>query len=79
MRIGRISSKGAIVDFPGGGQNPGGATLVKFHFTNSKLAEKHFSTKRLRGKYRISKFRGGPRLPLAPLFRCPCLAVNKYN
>jgi len=44
MDIGRIFSRGK-------------PTEVKFYFTNSKLREKHFSTKKLTGKYQISKFR----------------------
>jgi len=39
---------------------PRGATAVKFHFTNSKLGEKHFSTEKLMGKYQISKAHPAP-------------------
>ena len=39
-----------------------GPAVVKFHFTNSKLREKHFSTKKLTGKYQILK----PSLPRYP-------------
>jgi len=46
----------------------GGAIMVEFHFTNSKLREKHFSIKRLIGKYRISKSRRAH----CPPFRRPC-------
>ena len=37
---------------------PWGETVVKFHFTNSKLKEKHFSTKTFIRKYQILQFRG---------------------
>jgi len=40
--------------------------VVKFHFTNSKLREKHFSTQTLIRKYRISQSRGGSYQPLPP-------------
>jgi len=29
--------------------------VIKLHFTNSNLREKHFATKKLIGKYQISK------------------------
>jgi len=32
-----------------------GETVVKFHFTNFKLREKHFTTKTLIAKYQILK------------------------
>jgi len=35
-----------------------GPTVVKLTFTNLKLTDKHFSTKKLTGKYQISKSRG---------------------
>ena len=56
--------------FPGGGQ-----TAVKFHFTNSKLRENYFSTKKLTGKYQISKSRGSKAL-FAPPFRRPRLPCS---
>ena len=34
----------------------GETTVVKFHFTNSKLREKHLFTKTLKGLYQIFKF-----------------------
>jgi len=37
----------------------GGPTVVKFHYTNSKESDKHFSTKTLIGKYQISNSVGG--------------------
>jgi len=42
--------------FPGGGQthfSRGGPTVAKFHYTISKVGDKHFSTKKLIGKYQI--------------------------
>jgi len=56
------------VDFPAGGQKDfsnAGEAVVKFHFTNSKLSEKYFSTKTLIGKYQISNSKGS-KGPLAP-------------
>jgi len=50
---------------------------MKFHFTKSKPREKHFSTKKLIGKYQIAK--------TMPAFRRPCLqhqfsvAKTKYE
>ena len=47
----------------------GGATTVKFHFANSKLTEKHSSTKR---KSKIANFKiKGEQGLSAPLFRRP--------
>jgi len=46
----------------------GGSTVVKFHFTNLKQRQKHFSIKTLLGKYQISKSRG-----LVPLYPLPTL------
>ena len=49
------------MDFPGGGQthfSRDGPTVVKFHYTISKVGDKHFSTKKLIGKYQILKSRG---------------------
>ena len=43
----------------------GGPTVIKFHFTNAKLRDKHFSTNKLKAKYQISKSRGR----LVTLFR----------
>jgi len=40
-------------------------TVVKYHFTNLKLTDKHFSAEKLIGKYQISKSRGR----LVALFR----------
>jgi len=45
--------------FPEVGQ---GTTVAKFRFSNSKLREKHFSTKPLIRKYQVSK----PRVAMAP-------------
>jgi len=56
--VGRIFSSWANSGF-----FQGRPTLVKFHFTNLKLREKHFSTKILIGKYQTSKSRGGLALP----------------
>jgi len=36
----------------------GGPAVVKFQYTNSKVKEKHFSTKKLLGKYEISNLWG---------------------
>jgi len=44
--------------------------VVKFHFANSKLREKHFSSETLIRKYQISKSRE-VLAPPAPLFRRP--------
>jgi len=41
----------------------GGPTVVKFHFTKSKLTEKHFFTEILIGKYQTSKSRRPRPLP----------------
>jgi len=55
---------GQIVDFCRGRQKDfsRGETVVKFHFTYSKLREKLFLAKTLIGKYQIQ----GPRPPLPP-------------
>jgi len=60
MRVGRIFSKGnnsgffqVVVE----NIFPAEATVVNFHFTKSKLGEKHFSSKKLIGKYQILKSR----------------------
>jgi len=58
--------------FPGEGSNgffQWGSNVVMFHFTNSKLGEKYFSTKKLIGKYRISESRGSKN---PPPFRRTC-------
>jgi len=51
MVVGRIISRvEPVVDFSGGGHThffQGGPIMVKFHFVNSKLREKYFSTKTL--------------------------------
>ena len=47
----------------------GWATVMKFHFTNSKIREKIFSTENLIWKYQISKSRG-VKAPCSP-FRRP--------
>jgi len=39
--------------------------VQKFHFTNSKLKEKHFYNKKLLGNYKISKFRKS-KAPFSP-------------
>jgi len=52
---------GEIVDFARWWANAffrSGPTVVKFHFTNLKPRDKHFSTKKLIGKYQIPKSRG---------------------
>jgi len=41
--------------------------MVKFHFTNSKLREKHFSTKQLMGKYQVLNSYGQGQSPLVPM------------
>jgi len=51
----RFFSRVEVVDFSRWGK----ATVVKFHFINSKTREKHFSTKKFIEKYEISKCRGG--------------------
>jgi len=60
MGVGRILFQwGPIVDFSRWWPKaffPGVATVVKFHFTNSKLIEKYFSTEQLVGKFQL-KFR----------------------
>jgi len=43
----------------------GGAAVAKFHFTNSEIRRKTFSTKKLKAKEKISKSRGA-RLPCPP-------------
>jgi len=46
---------------PGGGQthfSRSGPTVIKYHFTNLKPKNKHFSAEKLIGKYQISKSRG---------------------
>jgi len=35
-----------------------GGTVMKFHFSSSKLRGKHFSTEKLMGEYQILKSRG---------------------
>jgi len=50
---------------------PGGAADIKFHFTNSTLREKHFSTKMSIRKYHISKSMGPWSLsPLSDAHEC---------
>jgi len=55
----------------------GGPLVVKFHFTNSKLSEKHFSTKKVREKYQISISRE-TKVPQHP-FRCLCKRVKLFT
>jgi len=53
---------GATVDFSKGGEKDGfqwGSTVVKFHFSSSKLRGQLFSTKNLITKYQISDSMGG--------------------
>jgi len=54
------------------GNFPGGRTMVKFHFTNSKLKEKHIFTKTLVRKFSNFKMQG-----LVP-FPTPTLAPITY-
>jgi len=68
MDVGSIFPGGKSVFFKG---RP---TVMKFYFTNSKLREKHLSTKKIIRVYQISKSRGsqGPLVPLpTPLFALP--------
>jgi len=61
MTVGKIFSMGQIVDFSGWWPNAfskGGPTMVKFHYNNSKLRDKQFSTKKLIGKYQMLKSMG---------------------
>jgi len=53
-------SRGEVLDFSRGNQNifPVVPTMVKFHFTNSKLREQPCFAKNLIGKHQISKSRG---------------------
>ena len=57
MGVGRIFSRGG--------------TVVKSHFGNSNVREKHFSNKKLIGKYQISKSKGS--VPPSNPFRSPWL------
>jgi len=67
-------------DFSWGGQTnfSRGETVGRFHFTNSKLWGKHFSTEELIGKYRISKSRGANAPP--PVFdACAGIITNAHH
>jgi len=62
MGVRKIFPGGQKWIWPGGGHthfSRSESTLVKLHFTNSKLRDKNFSTKKLMGKYQISKSTGG--------------------
>ena len=50
---------------------------MRFHFTNSKLSEKHFSTEMLIEKYQISKSKGA-KAPSALPLRRPLLLIEDY-
>ena len=52
------------------------STVVKFHFTISKLREAHFSTKKVIGKYQTSKSSGAG--PSCNPFRRPCKRGKYY-
>jgi len=80
MGVGKICfGGGSIVDFsrswPKGFFLGEEATVVKFHFPNSKLKGKHFHTKNLKGKYQILKSRGA----FVPPFRGPCKRHSKAS
>jgi len=62
MGVANFSPGRAIVDLARRWPNAfsrSGPTVMKLHFTNSKLRDKHFSTKKLMGKYQMSKPSGG--------------------
>jgi len=75
--IGKDFSRGLLADFAGDGQkvfSQGEPTVMTFHFAKSKLREKQFSTKKLIGKYQITKSRG-VKVTL-PSFRLPCFCIK---
>jgi len=71
-------SRGEIVDFSRWWANAFSRcelTVVKFSFTNLKLTDKHFSTEKLVGKYKISKSKGGL---LSRSFVCWCFVAKLW-
>jgi len=71
MDVPKIFSKGrsnTVVDLSRGNLtvffHRGGATVVKFHFTRSKLRKKPFFANYLIGKCQFSKSEGGDKAPL---------------
>jgi len=67
---------GAIMNFSKGWPKnfPVGPSVVKFDFITSKLKEKHFLTKHLMSKYKITKSTGLS--PQSLLTLHPCIPVH---